>query len=85
MKAPCREQKEIMIQQFIESVKGIEQNKEAIEHFIEHLESIGIYELCLEYMYSAKGFSFIDWDTCNDKKVIESLFTPTKEQTQWSL
>lgn len=32
-------------------------------------------------MLSQKGFSFIDWDTNDDKKVIDSVF-PTKEKSK---
>ena len=68
-----------MVNGFIQTVKEVESDKEKIEEFENYLEKLGIEELCLEYMLSQKGFSFIDWDTSNDKKVIDSVF-PTKEK-----
>ena len=72
--------KDKLIKSFIQTVRGIESNKEKIEEFENYLKDIGIDELCLEYMLSQKGFSFIDWDTSNDKKVIDTVF-PTKENS----
>lgn len=68
-----------ILDSFVQSVKEIERSKEKIEEFEKHLKMIGIEELCLEYMFSHKGFSFIDWDTSDDIKVIDSIF-PTKEK-----
>lgn len=72
--------KDKVINGFIQMVRGVEEYKEKIEEFENYLEKLGIDELCLEYMLSQKGFSFIDWDTNNDKKVIDSVF-PTKENS----
>lgn len=72
--------KDKVIKGFIQTVRGIESKKEKIEEFETYLKEIGIHELCLEYMLSQKGFSFIDWDTSNDKKVIDSVFS-TKEKS----
>ena len=80
LKVPSKEDKDKVIKGFIQTVKGIESNKEKIEEFENYLKDIGIDELCLEYMLSQKGFSFIDWDTSDDKKVIDSVF-PIKEKS----
>ena len=80
LNVPSKKDKEKVINGFIQMVKGVESYKEKIEEFENYLEKLGIDELCLEYMLSQKGFSFIDWDTDNDKKVIDSVF-PTKEKS----
>ncbi len=74
--------KDKVISGFIQTVKEIERHKEKIEPFEAYLKQIGIQELCLEYMLSQKGFSFIDWDTSNDRKVIDHIFR-TKETCEW--
>lgn len=74
------EDKDKVIEGYRQTAKNIEANKEKIEKFEAYLKQIGIEELCLEYMLSQKGFSFIDWDTSNDKKVIDSVF-PAKEKS----
>ncbi len=79
VRVPSIEDKDKVIEGFKQTAKNIEANKEKIEEFEEYLKSIGIRELCLEYMLSQKGFSFIDWDTSNDKKVIDSVF-PAEEK-----
>lgn len=66
--------KSLIINQFVEVAKSIELNREKIENFINYLKSLNIDELCLEYMLSGDKFGFIDWDTKQDKKVINSLF-----------
>jgi len=68
-----------MKEQFVNVVTDIENNREKIEIFMNHLKSIGINELCLEYMNTNHGIQFIDWDTSNDKKVIESIFNISRE------
>ena len=80
LRAPSKEDKDKVIKGFVQTVKGIESNKEKIEEYERYLKDIGINQLCLEYMLSQKGFSFIDWDTNNDKKVIDNVF-PTKENS----
>ena len=80
LRVPSMKYKDKVIKGFRQTVKEIEENKEKIEEFENYLNSIGIEELCLEYMLSDKGFSFIDWDTSNDKKVIDSIF-PSKEKS----
>lgn len=80
LKVSSPEDKKMAVEQFLESAKGIEANKQKIEDFLAYLKTLGIHELCLEYMYSSKGFSFIDWDTCDDKKVIDTLFPEKWEE-----
>ncbi len=80
LRVPSREYKDKVIEGFRQTAISIEQNKEKIEQFEGFLKEIGIHELCLEYMLSQKGFSFIDWDTSNDTKVINHVF-PTKEKS----
>lgn len=79
VRVPSIKDKNKVIEGFRQTARNIEANKEKIQEFEEYLKSIGIQELCLEYMLSKKGFSFIDWDTSNDKKVIDSVF-PAKEK-----
>ena len=81
LRVPSNEDKDKVIKGFIQTVRGIESYKEKIEEFERYLKDIGIDEICLEYMLSQKGFSFIDWDTNDDKKVIDSVF-PTKEKSK---
>lgn len=71
---PNKDMQKVMLEQFFESVRSIEQHREKIEAFLEYLKSLDIDEVSLEYMYTPIGFRFIDWDTCNDRKVIDSLF-----------
>ncbi len=68
------DEKRIAIHQFVEIVKSIEVNREKIECFSDYLKELHIDELCLEYMLSDGQFRFIDWDTKDDKKVIDSVF-----------
>lgn len=68
------ENRNIAIKQFFEIVKYIETNREKIESFIDYLKELDIDELCLEYMLSDNRFRFIDWDTKDDKKVIDAVF-----------
>ena len=77
---PSKKDKDKVVNGFIQTVKEVESDKEKIEEFENYLEKLGIEELCLEYMLSQRGFSFIDWDTSNDKKVIDSVF-PAKEKS----
>lgn len=81
LRVPSKEYQDKVINGFMQTVREIEANKEKIEVFERYLKGIGIDELCLEYMLSEKGFSFIDWDTSNDRKVIDSIF-PTKENCE---
>ena len=82
LRVPSLEYKEKVINGFMQTVRSIEEHKEKIENFEKYLKYIGIEELCLEYMLSQKGFSFIDWDTSNDRKVIDNIFS-TKEKCEW--
>ena len=82
VRVPSPAYKDKVIEGFRQTAKSIEENKEKIETFETYLKDIGIDELCLEYMLSDKGFSFIDWDTRDDKKVIDSVFQ-TKEKCEW--
>ena len=77
---PSKEDKARVINGFTQIVRGIESHREKIEGFENYLKELEIDELCLEYMFSQKGFCFIDWDTSNDKKVIDSVF-PAKEKS----
>lgn len=62
-----------MISEFIESVKEIELRKEKIESMSQYLKKLGINEYSLEYLIEENRFSFIDWDSQDDLKVIEAL------------
>lgn len=79
IRVASKKDKDKVIKGFIQVVRGIESNKEKIEEFERYLKEIGIDELCLEYMLSQKGFSIIDWDTSDDKKVINSVFPPKEK------
>lgn len=75
LKVPSTNDRDKVISGFRKAITSIEANKEKIDSLIDYLNSIGIEELCLEYMLSSKVFSFIDWDTSNDKKVIDNVFS----------
>lgn len=79
LRVPSTDYKDKVINGFRNTVIPIEANKEKIDAFTNYLKSIGIEELCLEYMLSSKGFSFIDWDTSNDKLVIDNVFPKQEE------
>lgn len=82
LKVPSSDFKDKVINGFRKTIYFIESGKEKIDIFNDYLNSIGIEELCLEYMLSSKGFSFIDWDTSNDKKVIDNVF-PKQENYEF--
>lgn len=58
----------------------IEENRENIERFCEYVKKLGIYEFSLEYMITNGKFSFIDWDSSNDKKIVDSLIKDRLEE-----
>ena len=62
-----------MVEQYIQVVKEIENKKENIEEFLTYLKKLGINELSLEYILEGSKFSFIDWDSQNDLKVINGI------------
>ena len=74
LKGFSKDNKDIAIKQFVKVVKYIEANRERIEYFIDFLKNLDIDEVCLEYMLSNDRFGFIDWDTKDDKKVINAIF-----------
>ena len=67
-----RVQKDRCNLEFIESVKNIERQREKIEDIESFFKSIGIEEFSLEYRFDSRGFGFIDWDTPNDIRVLNS-------------
>ncbi len=75
-----KKDKNKMLNDFITVVKNIENNRDKIEDFLEFLREIDISEIVLEYMLVGEQFKFIDWDTSNDKKVIQAVFQKGKEE-----
>lgn len=72
--------KEIILNDFFCVVKNIEDKRDKIENLLEYLKQIDISEISLEYMLNGDKFKFIDWDTSNDKKVIDSIFKEKLER-----
>lgn len=64
---------EMMLSQFYQVAKEIEGKRENIEKFSKYLQSLDIKSFNLEYMLRDGKFSFIDWDSENDLKVVNSL------------
>lgn len=80
--AENNELREKINNQFIEAIKEIECHREKIETFINYLKSKEIHEICLEYMNTNHGIKFIDWDTSNDRLVIDGIFPTKREFTE---
>lgn len=59
---------------YFESAKEIERSREKIEGFYELCSGIGIGSASVEYSIDSKGFHFIDFDTSNDKRLLNELF-----------
>lgn len=59
---------------FYDVVCWIEERKNQIDIFSEHLRMIGIKSLSLEFQMYKSGLVFTDWDTPNDKMVINRLW-----------
>lgn len=65
--------KEDILKALSKAIIQIEANRENIEIFCEYVKKLGINEVSLEYMISNEKFSFIDWDSPNDKKIVNSI------------
>ena len=55
------------------AARTIEDRKEMIEEFSESLFEIEIHSLCLEFIIQNNTLTFIDWDTENDREVLNRL------------
>ena len=77
-----KENKTKMINDFILAVQSIEGNRDKIENLLDFIKKIGISEIVLEYMLIGENFKFIDWDTSNDKKVIDTIFQKDNEEIE---
>ncbi len=75
-----KKDKNKMLDDFISVVKNIENNRDKIENLLKFLSEIDISEIVLEYMLVGEQFKFIDWDTSDDKKVIQAVFQKGKEE-----
>ena len=62
-----------ILSQFNETAREIELQREKIEEFSRYLKSLDIKSFSLEYMLREGKFSFIDWDSENDIKIVNSL------------
>ena len=71
--------KEKYVRQFVNAAVEIENRREKIEEIAEYFKGLGIESFSLEYRLDSKGFSFIDWDTNKDDKVLIDLFPKTNE------
>ena len=58
-------------QEFLYSLRLIERKREAIEFFLTALEGRGEKSFSLEYKIIASTLSVIDWDTSNDRRILE--------------
>lgn len=76
------DKKDIAQKLFIQAVTEIERNREKIEMMLEECKKSGVSELSLEYRMDSRGFSFIDWDTPNDIKVLGSLFPSIQDERE---
>ena len=76
------DKKEVAQRVFIQAVTEIERNREKIEMMLEECKKNGVSELALEYRIDSRGFSFIDWDTPNDIKVLGSLFPNMQDERE---
>ena len=74
--------KKVMLDDFISVVKNIENTRDKIENLLEFLKGIKIPEISLGYMLVGEKFKFIDWDTFDDKRVIDSIFKRDKEEKE---
>ena len=52
----------------------IEEKRDQIDSFFEQLKMIDVEALCLEFKVYKSGLVFIDWDTPDDKTVINRLW-----------
>lgn len=59
---------------FHDAARWIEERRNQIDSFFEHLKIIGIETLCLEFRVYKSGLVFTDWDTPDDKTVINRLW-----------
>lgn len=59
---------------FYDAACWIEERKNQIDIFSEHLKMIGIKSLSLEFQVYKSGLVFTDWDTSNDKMAINRLW-----------
>lgn len=84
IRSSSKEEQKQMVEQFFQSVAYLEEHQDKIQDFLRYLSSLEINQLALEYMYSEKGFSIIDWDTENDLAVIHDLFPSEKDQILYS-
>lgn len=50
--------------------KYIERHRESIEKFCDYIVSKNVYNVSFEFRYVDGKFSFIDWDSDNDGKII---------------
>lgn len=66
-------EKEQMVMQFIEAVKEVERKREKVENLSEYLKKLGINQFSLEYLLQEGKFLFIDWDSQNDLKAINTI------------
>lgn len=64
---------------YIQTVKEIENKREQIEYMSQYLRNLGINQFSLEYLLQRDKFLFIDWDSQDDLKVINSLIKEKEE------
>lgn len=71
---------ERILKQFRQVAITIEGYREKIEEFCKHLQKLDINEVSLEYMVSKGRLYFIDWDSSNDKKVVNSIINDRERE-----
>ena len=77
-----RDDMEIYVQEFANAATEIERKRDKIEEIAEYFKSLGVDSFSLEYRLDSKGFSFIDWDTSHDDRVLADLF-PSKKKNKY--
>lgn len=79
MRGLTAEDKERIKKGFIQAILEIERNREKIEMMLEEFQKADLHELAIEYRIDSKGFAFIDWDSSNDRKILNRLFNDETE------
>jgi len=64
------ESEAVIREQFTVALTKLERSREKLEAFVEAVLAIGLNVCCLEYKIEGERLQIIDWDTTNDRMVI---------------